>query len=74
MTADRSTVESWLRKLEKACDEHEPGSTYRAFVFRQVLNDAWIDGRGRGYDDCQDDVYRAARDAKNAAKEKQQNE
>jgi hypothetical protein len=68
MTADRSTVESWLRRLEKAADEHELGDTHRAYTFREVLAAAWADGHGRGYADSSDDTYRATRDAKTAAK------
>ena len=64
MSADRSTEEGWLRKLEKAADEHTPGETYRALVFRQIIAAAWAAGRERGYDDCRDDTHRAERAAK----------
>jgi hypothetical protein len=68
VTADRSTVETWLRKLEKAADEHD-GDTYRAWVFREVIAEAWADGHGRGYDDSRDDHDRAAATARRAARE-----
>jgi len=58
VTADRSTVENWVRTMEKAADEHD-GGTWRAFTFRQVIAAAWAAGHGRGYDDCRDDVSRA---------------
>lgn len=69
MTADRSTVENWLRRMEEAADEHEPGSTYRAFTFREVIAAAWAAGHGRGYDDCREDAHRAKRAADKAARE-----
>jgi hypothetical protein len=70
MTADRSTVQDWLRDLEKAADEHSGDDpTYRAWVFRNVLTAAWQDGHGRGYDDCRDDHDRAAAAARRAARE-----
>lgn len=53
------TEEGWLRKLEKGADEHTPGSTWRASVFRQIIAAAWTAGRERGYDDCRDDIARA---------------
>lgn len=64
MTADRSTVEGWLRKMEKAADEHEVGDTWRATVFRQVIAAAWAAGHDRGYHDCYDDASRARQDAR----------
>ena len=63
MSADRSTETNWLRNLEKAADEYEPGDTHRAFVFRDILRKAWEDGRERGYNDGLDDTYRAQRAA-----------
>lgn len=69
MTADRSTVQDWLRTLEKAADEHTDDPTYRAWMFRGVLNAVWQDGRERGYDDCRDDYDRAAAAARRAARE-----
>lgn len=69
MTADRSTVEGWLRKLEEAADEHSDDPTYRAWVFRGVLAAAWQHGQERGYDDCRDDVSRAEGAARRAARE-----
>lgn len=63
MTADRSAIEGWLRKMEKAADEHEVGDTWRATVFRQALNEAWADGHDRGYRDHYDDASRARHDA-----------
>jgi hypothetical protein len=68
VSADRSTENDWLRKLEKAADEHEPGNPYRTFAFRQILQAAWNDGRERGYDDCRDDVHEAERAARAAAR------
>ena len=68
MTADRSTVENWVRTMEKAADEHD-GGTWRAFTFREILAAAWADGHGRGYDDCRDDHDRAAGAARRAARE-----
>lgn len=69
MSADRSTVEGWLRKMEKAADEHENGDTWRSQVFRQMLNEAWTDGRERGYDDARDDQSRAAYAVRTAQRE-----
>jgi hypothetical protein len=69
VTADRSTVQGWLRDLEKAADEHSEDPTYRAWVFRNALTAAWQDGHGRGYDDCRDDHDRAAAAARLAARE-----
>jgi hypothetical protein len=69
VTADRSTVEGWLRKMEKAADEHETGDTWRSQVFRQMLNEAWADGRERGYDDARDDQSRAAHAVRTAQRE-----
>jgi hypothetical protein len=69
VSADRSTENGWLRKLEKAADEHQPGDPYRTFVFRQILQAAWNDGRERGYDDCHDDVQEAERVARKAARQ-----
>lgn len=76
MTADRSTVEGWLRKLETAASHGDDiaGRVYRADVFRAVLGDAWADGRERGYMDHRDDVNRAEaaqREADRAATEKE---
>jgi hypothetical protein len=64
VTADRSIIEGWLRKMEKAADEHEVGDTWRATVFRKALADAWADGHDRGYHDCYDDASRARQDAR----------
>lgn len=64
MTADRSAVEGWLRKMEKAADEHEVGDTWRATVFRQALAEAWAHGHERGYHDCYDDASRARQDVR----------
>lgn len=72
MTADRSTVNGWLRKLEKAADEHEPGDTWRAFVFREILHKAWTDGWARGHDDHRDDTHEAQRAVRRAVKETEQ--
>lgn len=72
MTADRSTENGWLRKLEEAADGHEVGGTHRAFTFRQILHAAWADGWERGYDDFRDDAFNAERAAKKAAKEAEQ--
>jgi hypothetical protein len=69
VTADRSTVENWVRRMEKAADEHDGSGTYRAFTFREVIAAAWADGHGRGYDDCRDDISRAASAARRAARE-----
>jgi predicted nucleic acid-binding Zn ribbon protein len=66
VTGDRSTVETWLRKMEKAADEHEVGDTWRATVFRQALSEAWAAGHDRGYHDCYDDTSRARHDARKA--------
>jgi hypothetical protein len=71
MTADRSTENGWIRKLEEAADSHEPGSTHRAFTFRQILHAAWADGWERGNDDSRDDAFNAERAARKAAKETQ---
>jgi hypothetical protein len=68
VTADRSTVENWVRKLEKAADEYSDDPTYRAWVFRKVLAAAWQHGQERGYDDCCDDHNRAASAARQAAR------
>lgn len=69
MTADRSTENGWLRKLEEAADSHEAGSTHRAFMFRQILHAAWVDGWERGYDDFRDDAFNAERAVRKASKE-----
>lgn len=69
MTANRSTVETWVRKLEAAADGHDDSSTFRAFTFREILAAAWADGWGRGYDDCRDDTERAAGAARRAVRE-----
>lgn len=69
MTADRSTVEGWLRKMEKAVIEYSDDPTYQAWVFRGVLDAAWRDGQARGYDDCRDDHDRAAAAARRTARE-----
>lgn len=68
MTADRSALDGWLRKMEKAADEHETGDTWRATVFRQMLNEAWTAGHERGYHDCYDDTSRANQAAREAAR------
>lgn len=53
--------------MDKAADEHEPGDTWRATVFRQIIAAAWADGHDRGYHDCYDDTPRARRSAAKAA-------
>lgn len=67
--ADRMTENNWLRRLEKAADEHEPGDPYRTSVFRDIIHKAWEDGRERGYNDGLDDTHEAQRAAERAAKE-----
>jgi hypothetical protein len=62
-------VDNWLRKLEDAADEHGDDPTWRAWVFRGVLTEAWQHGHGRGYDDCRDDHDRAAAAARRAARD-----
>jgi hypothetical protein len=57
-----------MRKLEKAADEHELGDSDRAFVFREVLRDAFEEGRQRGYLDGSDDERRALQDERRALK------
>jgi hypothetical protein len=78
VTADRSSIDGWLYKLEKAADEHEVGDVNRRFVFRQILGKAWDDGRERGYydglDDAQHAKYAAEEAARKAAKEASQPE
>jgi hypothetical protein len=62
-------MDNWLRKLEDAAGEHGDDPTYRAWVFRGVLNEAWADGQSRGYDDCRDDHDRAKAAERRAARE-----
>lgn len=69
MTADRSTEEGWLRRLETAANEHQPGELGRALTFREVLAEAWAHGRERGWDDARDDQFRAENEATKTAKE-----
>lgn len=59
VSADRSTVEGWLRKLEKVADDEDDDYAGRARIFRDILNQAWADGRERGYADSNDDHWRA---------------
>lgn len=59
MTADRSTEEGWLRKLEEIADDRDGDLLNRAFVFRRILAEAWKAGWDRGYFDHSGDVFRA---------------
>lgn len=59
MTADRSTEEGWLRKLEEIADEQDGDRLNRAFVFRDILTKAWKAGWDRGYQDHSADAWRA---------------
>jgi hypothetical protein len=69
VSADRSTTDGWLRKLEDAANEHSDDPTWRAWAFRSVIAEAWQDGHGRGYDDCRDDHDRARAAERRAARE-----
>lgn len=69
MTADRSTEEGWLRKLEKAADDTDDDFAGRARVFREILAKAWADGRERGYADSNDDHWRAESARRKAERE-----
>jgi hypothetical protein len=59
VTADRSTEEGWLRKLEKVADDEDDDFAGRARIFRDILAKAWADGWERGYADRNDDHWRA---------------
>jgi hypothetical protein len=67
VSADRSTENGWLRKIEKAAADNKPADTYLAWVVRQILREAWKDGWERGYEDCREDTEQAQRAAKKAA-------
>lgn len=69
MTADRSTVEGWLRKIEDVAAEHDASDTWLAIVAREAIAAAWADGHDRGYRDCRDDHARAAARQRQAARE-----
>ena len=73
MTADRSTVEGWLRRIEDAAAAHDPGDTWLATVAREVIAAAWADGHERGYDDARDDQARAAARQRQATREAEKN-
>lgn len=59
VSADRSTEEGWLRKLEEVADATDGDRLNRTFVFRDILAKAWKAGWDRGYSDHSSDVWRA---------------
>lgn len=74
MSADRSTEEGWLRKLENVADDEDDDFAGRARIFREILAKAWADGWARGYADRNDDHWRAElarRQAEREATEKE---